>query len=112
MKDVDTELSILEEKLAELREESTRRKNFQSSMHVTTRMDSRVKDSAGGEAHFSDEFQERGKSPTLNSEPGKHTKTSTEKPTEQYLRGTYIDAEASPCVYPFPNLIFSRKKKK
>jgi hypothetical protein len=62
-------------------------------------MDDKVRDSGGGEAHFSDEFQERGKSPTLNSAPGKHTKTSAEKSTGQYLRDTYIDAGASLCVY-------------
>jgi hypothetical protein len=99
MDDVDTELSILEEKLAELREESKRWKNFPAPMPVTTRMNDRVSDSGVGKAHFSDEFQERGKSPTLNSAPGKHTKTSAEKSTGQYLRDTYIDAGASPCVY-------------
>jgi hypothetical protein len=99
MDDLDTELSILEEKLAELREESMRWKNFQSPMPVTTRMNDRVRDSDVGEAHFCEEFQERGKSPTLNSAQGKHTKTSAEKSTGQYLRDTYIDAAASPCVY-------------
>jgi hypothetical protein len=58
-------------------------------------MDNRMRDSDVCEAHFSEGFQERGKSPTLNSAPGKHTKTSAEK----YLRDTYIDAGASPCVY-------------
>jgi hypothetical protein len=58
-------------------------------------------DSDEGEAHLSEKFQQRGKSPTLNSAPDKHTKTSAEKSTEQYLRDTYIhvDAGASPCVY-------------
>jgi hypothetical protein len=77
-------------------------------------MDDRVRDSGGGEAHFSDEFQERGKSPTLNSAPGKYTKTSAEKSTGQYLIDRYIDVGASPCVIqvrnPFPDLIFARKK--
>jgi hypothetical protein len=62
-------------------------------------MNDRLRDSDIGEAHFSEEFQERGKSPTLNSAPCKHTKTSAEKYTGQYLRNTYIHAGASPCVY-------------
>jgi hypothetical protein len=79
-------------------------------------MNDRVRDSDVGETFFLEEFQERGKSPTLNSAPGKHTKTSVEKSTGQNLRDTYIDAGARPVFIevrnPFPNLIFARKMKR
>jgi hypothetical protein len=95
MGDLSTELSILEEKLAELREESTRWNDFQSPKLVATRMNHTVRDAGACE----EECQERGKSPTLNSVPGKHTKSSAEKSTGQYLRDKYIDDGVSPCVY-------------
>jgi hypothetical protein len=62
MDDLDTELSILEEKLADQREESTRWKSFQSPTPVTTRIKDRVRDSDVSEAHFSEEFQYLGES--------------------------------------------------
>jgi hypothetical protein len=62
-------------------------------------MNDRVRDSDVDEAHFSEEFKKRGESPTLNSAPGKHTKTSAEKSTGLYVRDTYRNAGASPCVY-------------
>jgi hypothetical protein len=58
-----------------------------------------VRDSRVGGAHFSEEFQNRGESPTLDSAPDKHTKTSAEKSTRQYLRDTYKDAGANSRDY-------------
>jgi hypothetical protein len=112
MEDLDMELSILEEKLVELREESMRQKSFQSPMPVTTQKKDRVRDSDVGEAHFSGEFQDIGKSPTLDSALGKHTKTSAEKSTGQYHRGTYKDTGASSCVYRGQELDYAREKER
>ena len=91
---------MLEERIAELREDSMRQKSFQSSTPVSMRTNDKVRDSGVGETRFSGEFKQmKEKSPSPDNAPPKDHNISAERLTGKTLMDVYRDAGARPRVY-------------
>jgi hypothetical protein len=100
MDDLDTELTMLEERIAELREDSMRQKSFQSSTPVTMRTNDKARDSGVGETRFSGEFQQmKEKSLSPDIAPAKDHNISAERLTGKTRMDVYRDTGARPRVY-------------
>jgi hypothetical protein len=109
MDDLDTELTMLEERIVELREDSMRQKSFQSSTPVTTHTNNKVRDSGVGKTRFSGEFQQmKDKSLSPDNAPVKHTNTFVKTSTGKTPMDMYRYAGAIPRIFsncePIPNV--------
>jgi hypothetical protein len=116
MGNLDTEISILVEKLAELREKSTRWKNFELPTSVTTHIKDRVREFDVDEANFSEEFQDKGKSLTLTVHHV-NIRKPLQKSLQDNISETRIKMPEPVPVFTevrniFPNLIYARKKER
>jgi hypothetical protein len=73
---------MLEERIAELNDNSMRQKSFQSLTPVTMRRNDKIRDSGVGETRFLGEFQQiKDKSPSPDNVPVKLTNTFAETST-------------------------------
>jgi hypothetical protein len=100
MDDLDTELTMLEERIAELREEIMRHKGFQSSTPITMCTNDKDRDSGVGETCFSLEFKQmKEMSPSPDNAPSKDHNISAERLTGKTLMDVYRDAGARPRFY-------------